>query len=760
MKSMPHAISWTRVLLAALACASAFAPAAAADLTGEQIYKQKCASCHGASGEGVKGKYDDPLIGDRTPAQLAKQIARTMPEDKPGTCVGVEADRVAAYIHEAFYSLDAQARNKPPRVELSRLTVSQYRNALADLIAGFRPAPEKWDGPRGLKGEYFDSRGFNKMALTRTDAEVKFDFKTATPDEKLKDPDQFSIRWTGGVLAPETGTYEFLVRTDHALRLYVNDTKTALIDAYVKSGTDTEYKGSIYLVAGRVYPIKLEFLKAKQGVDDSKKGKPKPPTKPAMIALEWKPPHGTLGLVPRRNLSPNKFPEQFVCDTSFPPDDRSLGWERGTRVSKEWDSAITESAVEAAGYVAAKLNELAGSKDPVKVKAFAEKFVSRAFRKPLASDEKAIFVDRQFEAAKDPELAVKRVVILTLLSPRFLYREVNGEDPYAVASRLAFMLWDAPPDDVLLKAAAEGKLATREQVAAQAERMLADMKGRAKLQNFLHTWLKLDQAHDMAKDPKRFPGFDPAIISDLRTSLDLFLDDVIWSPTSDFRKLLTSDEIFLNDRLAKFYGTKADGPEFQKVKLDAGRRAGAITHPYLMANFSYTGTTSPIHRGVFLARGVLGMNLRPPQEAFTPLDENLHPTLTTRERVALQTKGAACQACHITINSLGFTLENFDAVGRFREKDNNKPVDATGSYLTEAGETKSFKNAREMALFLAGCEDTHEAFVEQMFHHLVKQPVRAYGLKKLDEMRAKFAKDEYNIRKLAVEIATTAAMKQ
>ena len=115
-----------------------------------------------------------------------------------------------------------------------------------------------------------------------------------------------------------------------------------------------------------------------------------------------------------------------------------------------------------------------------------------------------------------------------------------------------------------------------------------------------------------------------------------------------------------------------------------------LTHPYLMATFAYTGTSSPIHRGVFLTRSVLGVTLRPPPEAFTPLRGDLHPKLTTRERVALQTKPASCQTCHGIINPLGFTLEHFDAVGRFRDKDNGKPIDATGTYQTRSGQTVKF----------------------------------------------------------------------
>src|SRR5262249_53578659 len=161
------------------------------------------------------------------------------------------------------------------------------------------------------------------------------------------------------------------------------------------------------------------------------------------------------------------------------------------------------------------------------------------------------------------------------------------------------------------------------------------------LRDFLHTWLKIDHAPDVAKDPKRFPGFGPDVVSDLRTSLDLFLDDVVWGKDSDFRQLLLSDSLQLNGRLANFYGvprkdggprttgedalvagvsvlqrstfvlhpaayilSRAEDGAFRSVKLNAEERAGVLTHPYLMAAFSYTGATSPIHRGVFVARGV------------------------------------------------------------------------------------------------------------------------------------------------------------
>jgi hypothetical protein len=289
--------------------------------------------------------------------------------------------------------------------------------------------------------------------------------------------------------------------------------------------------------------------------------------------------------------------------------------------------------------------------------------------------------------------------------------------------------------------------------------MLADQRSRSKVSEFFHQWLNVDRFNDIAKDSKRFPEFDEEIISDLRTALDLFLDDIIWSEASDYRQLLLADSLYLNGRLASFYGggLPEEAP-FQKTTLSTGERAGVLTHPYLMAGLAYTSTSSPIHRGVFVARSVLGRSLRPPPEAVAPLPPELHADLTTRQRVTLQTKGESCQSCHRMINPLGFAFDNFDAVGRFRKKEEGKPIDASGTYQTRTGEAIKFGSVRKLAQFLADSDETHEAFVEQLFHYIVKQPIRAFGPTAEPDLEKSFAQHDYSIRRLLVEIATTAAL--
>src|SRR5262249_24810097 len=147
--------------------------------------------------------------------------------------------------------------------------------------------------------------------------------------------------------------------------------------------------------------------------------------------------------------------------------------------------------------------------------------------------------------------------------------------------------------------------------------------------------------------------------------------------------LLLADYMFLNNRLAEFYGVTTNATDdFVKVKLEPEQRSGVLTHPYLLAAFSYQKMTSPIHRGVFLTRNIVGRGLRPPPMAMTFKDADFAPNLTMREKVSQLTKPQACQACHSVINPLGFSLEEFDAVGRFRTTEHDHPINAISDYIT------------------------------------------------------------------------------
>jgi hypothetical protein len=395
------------------------------------------------------------------------------------------------------------------------------------------------------------------------------------------------------------------------------------------------------------------------------------------------------------------------------------------------------------------------------VTAFCESFVTSAFRRPLSDEQKQLFIANQFARTTKAEDAVKRVVLLTLKSPRFLYLGLDSDkaDDDEVASRLSFGLWDSLPDRELRKAAEQGALRNREQVSAQARRMLGDPRAKSKMLSFLHHWLQVDHVESLAKDDKLFPGFTPEVIADLRTSLNLFLDDVVWSPSSDYRRLLLEDDLFVNNQLANFYGIRTNAQdEFVKVSVEPHQRAGVVTHPYLLAAFSYPRSTSPIHRGVFLTRNIVGRALKPPPMAVAFKDAEFAPNLTMREKVAQLTRPQACQTCHSVINPLGFSLENFDAVGRFRTREGKKPINPASDYPTDDGRTVRLKSARDVAQFAISSPAAQRSFVEQLFHQVAKQPVLAYGSEVMERLRLSFVASGFNIQKLVAEIATVSAL--
>lgn len=742
---------------------------------GKAIYQQLCVDCHGEQGKGVETVYPQALIGDLSVNELAAYIEKAMPEGESEKCTGQDAVDVASYIHESFYSVTAQARNRKARIDLSRLTVPQYRNSVTDLVQSFSWRRSLGEN-RGLRAEYFKSRRRNRenRVLERTDDRIDFDFgekpeflgeliaaeeeARKADDQKDKDDkekekkapvqEEYAITWNGSLYAPETGEYVLNFKTGNSGQMWFNNQREPLIDARVKSGDQTDYTATVMMQAGRLYSVRLEYFKNKT-------------EKSGFVQLRWKRPHHTEEVIAGRYLIPENSPWSLVVETPFPPDDKSVGYERGTSISQEWNNATTYAAIEVADKVLDEIKDLAklpkeSEKHPELLRQFCEQFVQRAFRRPLSPNEKTLYIDRQFEQAEDPLSAVKRVIILTLKSPRFLFPGAAPEsfDQFRVAEWLALAIWDSLPDEKLYQAAASGMLSDRKQIESQVQRMLQDDRARVKLQGFFHQWLNVEHFHDLSKVDEMYPEYDAELLSDLRTSLDLFIEHAVHNDASDYRTLLTSTHYPLNQRLARYYDV-AETPEdgFELVSVEPESRAGILTHPFLLTGLAYDDASSPIHRGVFLSRSLLGRFLKPPPEAVAPLPVDLHPGMTTRERVAMQTSSATCMACHGMINQLGFTLEHFDAVGRFRQEEYGKPVDSSGLYLDREGEKTELQGARGLADFLITSDEAHNAFVEQMFQFMNKQPIQAFGDGTLQKLRSDFVGSGFHIRKLMGNIA-------
>lgn len=767
--------------LAFLSVAQAESPVAPAQVPpefagGAKIYSNQCIQCHGNMGQGVETAYPEPLTGDSSIGELSELIADTMPEEDPETCVGEDAQAVAKYIHYAFYSEAARLRNRPPRITLARLTANQLRQSISDLYAHFEGVPQVSD-KRGVKSIYFDGARWKdeNKKIERTDDAINFDFGNEGPGSEIN-PKAFLIYWEGGLYPEVSGTYQITVRSTCSFTMDFGKADRTFIDNHVQSGDKTEFRESIFLIAGRVYPFKIQFVQRNRSTE----------IPPASISLSWTPPNQTEEIIPTRNLIPGWAPPTFSLQADLPADDRSYGFERGIAINRQWDESTTTAALEFAEIAIDELwpqylrkNRKDEKPEAEKLKDFLAEIATVAFRESLTDQQRHLYVDKQADAVEDFNDKIKRSILITLKSPRFLYPTINEDASLSQqhANLLALTLFDSlPADDWLLKLVAENQLETEQQVRDAARKMVNDYRTRAKVQDMLLEWLNLSHLHEITKNAERFPEFNEQLASDLRTSLLAQLDRIVWSEASDFRDFFRSTTTFTTPRLEQFYGeawapAAADDQEGQvvgaalmnnvvpSVSSDTNRH-GILTHPLLMSGLAYHDSTSPIHRGVFLIRYMLGRTLRPPNEAFTPLSPDLHPDLTTRQRVDLQTSPESCQICHTKINGLGFALENFDAVGRFREQDGELPIDSSGNYTDRLGNDIQFNGADELADYLTASQDSHQAFVARAFQHFVKQPPAAYGVETLSDLTQSFQENDFNIQKLIAEIAVIAATQQ
>ncbi len=262
----------------------------------------------------------------------------------------------------------------------------------------------------------------------------------------------------------------------------------------------------------------------------------------------------------------NLFPSSFSVQSNLPPDDRSYGFERGIAIDRAWDQSITDVAIEFAEIAVEDLfpayQKRRGQQNDLQtnLRGFLAEFLGIAFRRSIDDEIRSNYIDQALEIHGDDAAAVVQYVVLKALkSPRFLYPLIDDDQPHSrrAANRLALVLFDSlPSDQWLIDRIEEQDQLTKEQLAEAAWKMVNDYRAQAKIRSFLYHWLDLEDLGEITKDNELFPGFDPQLTSDLKKSLDEFLDEVVQSESSDFRQLLQADWGFTNDRIAQFYGDR------------------------------------------------------------------------------------------------------------------------------------------------------------------------------------------------------------
>jgi hypothetical protein len=403
---------------------------------------------------------------------------------------------------------------------------------------------------------------------------------------------------------------------------------------------------------------------------------------------------------------------------------------------------------------------------------FIDRFGTRAFRRPLAPAEAARFFDLFAWGRSTYDFAggIGLVIQALLQSPHFLYRvelgtpdPVEGDvvplGPYEIASRLSYLLWSSMPDDELFAAADAGELATQEQIAAQARRMLDHPRARQAVANFHSQWLKLTHIETVTKDPATYPLYHDGLRSLWRQETEAFLEHVVFDGEGDVGTLLSAPYSMMNAELAAFYGV--DNPPtsdvFERVELDPSSRAGILTHASLLAVNAKPNQSSPVHRGKFVREMLLCQLLPPPPNDVEIKPPDVKPGSTTRERFKEHSANPECAACHVLMDPIGFGFEHYDGIGQWRDKDQGFAVDASGSLYATRDIDGPFYGAVELAKELAVSAEVRQCVATQWFRFGYGRAEGKTDACAMHEIQGAFAASGNNIKELLVALTQTEA---
>ena len=401
---------------------------------------------------------------------------------------------------------------------------------------------------------------------------------------------------------------------------------------------------------------------------------------------------------------------------------------------------------------------------------FIESFGKRAFRRPLTTDESTLLFG-QFSAglAEDDFVTGIQMVIETALqSPPFLYRVELGVTPAAgetvvrltdweTASRLSYLLWGSMPDETLFSAAEQGKLTAREDIEAQARRMLDDPKAHDAVATFHEQWLDYGRIANVGKDAAIFPEWSAEIGPLMHEETRRFLDDAVFGEGGGLGYLLSSPNSFLDPKLATFYGVTAPAAAgFTRVALDATQRAGLLTLGSLLTINAHSNQTSPVHRGKLVRELLLCDAIPPPPADVMIKAPEPDPNSTTRERFAQHSAEAACKGCHTLMDPIGFGFENYDGMGRYRSTENGLAIDASGE-LTGTDVDGTFMGAVGLASKLAQSADVRTCYATQWFRFAYGRGENASDACSLATLSTRLTSSGGSIKELLLALTQTDA---
>lgn len=662
--------------------------------------KQHCADCH--SGEEPEASIslagftsERAMLKQRKLFERIKDLIEqgVMPPANAEQPTAAEKEPVLAYLQHALYYIDCSQGVDPGRVTIRRLNRTEYNNTVRDLVGvNFKPAA---DFPADDVGYGFDNIGdvlslpplLMEKYLDAAESVAKaailaFDPQrpgkvNVGPDKLIRgpaahdNPNGVMLVSNGFVAAefdaPLTGEYRISIRAGGQrggpdlprleLRVGNRTEKGFSVDAQLGNLKDHEHR--LNLTRGK-HRIAAAFT------NDYYNAEKKEDRNLLVQSIEIE---GPLQVDP----------------ASFPPFQREF-------------LAHRPSAEVSLNYA---------------VRSNLRPFLKRAFRRPVNESELDTYVHfvQQTMEQKEPfEAAMQRALTAILVSPHFLFRietDSRPNDPtdrhplndYELATRLSYFLWSSLPDERLFALAERNELHRDDILESEIRRMLADPKSQALVENFAEQWLQLRVLNELVPDPEVFPQYSPELRADMQQETRQLFAHVMQHDRS-LLELLDAKYTFVNERLARHYGMpNIKGHEFREVSLEGTPRSGLLTHASVMTMTSNPNRTSPVKRGKWIMEVILNTPPPPPPPNVPELEDvKGGEGLTFRQQLELHRENASCASCHRVMDELGFGLENFDAIGRYREKDGSTPLDVNG----ELPDGARFAGAQELAAVLRG----------------------------------------------------------
>ncbi len=395
-------------------------------------------------------------------------------------------------------------------------------------------------------------------------------------------------------------------------------------------------------------------------------------------------------------------------------------------------------------------------------------FGRRAFRRPLEQAE----LDRYRTLFRKG--GVQLVVEAMLQSPNFLFHLEPG--PYALASRLSYFLWDTLPDEALLAAADRGELADPPGIEKQVRRLLADARSPAAFDEFFAQWMRFDRLRGAIRDRRRYPEFTTELVNAMIEESTRFFRALVWEDR-DFTEFFSANWTFLGPELARIYDLPAPAEPWARVDLTAkNQRAGILGQPLFLSITSKPVDTSPTERGIFIREHFLCQQVPPPPpglNATLPTVTDEKPA-STRQRLSQHLNNPVCAGCHTLVDPIGYGLEHFDAIGKYRDaekvviyptfdemktKRKTKPteyelaIEANGFLRGVAG--SDFASPRELGLILAAEPACQRCIVKQLFRYANGRAETAEDAPVIDAALDRFRRSRFRFRELIMAIATS-----